>query len=151
MPEGSERTHPASPCAGGLVTQLPFNFSWGGAQQLQQPIAISFLLFTPVIITLSLFAALFEERDAQAVEQGQHGQRFWQAHFETPVLVTADVQDVMQSVFNAPLAPAGVQQSQGWQGGRIAAGDQPHLSGFGFALVGTLLVQAGDLLGPDQT
>ena len=64
----------ASIGGGGLVRQLPFDFGWSRAQQLQQPIAARLVLFTPVVVTLAFLAAVFEKRDAQAIQQGQHRQ-----------------------------------------------------------------------------
>lgn len=95
------------------MTGLPFDFGWGRAQQLEQPIAPRFVLFPPVVVTLPVLAAMFEEGHAQAIEQRQYRQRVGSAHLEATVLVSADVQDMMQSIFNAPLAPAGVEQGQG--------------------------------------
>jgi hypothetical protein len=103
----------ASACAGGRARQLPFDLGRSGAQQLQQPIAPRFVLFAPGVVTLVCFAAALEKRDAQAAEQGQHPQRVGGAHFEPAVFVAADIQDMMQSVFDAPLATASVQQC-GW-------------------------------------
>lgn len=140
----------ASTGTGGDVRQLPFDLGRSGAQQLQQPIAPRFVLFPPVVVTLAWLAAVFEERDAQAVKQGQHRQRVGGAHFEPAVFVAADIQDMMESIFDAPLATASVEQGQGRQRLSIAAGGQPHLRGFGFAFVGAFFVQAGYLLGPDQ-
>ena len=132
------------------MRQLPFDFGRSGAHQLEQPLAPRLVLFPPVVVTLTWLAAVFEERDAQAVEQGEHRQRVGSAHFEAAVFVAADIQDVMQSIFDAPLATASVEQGQGRQSLSIAAGGQPHLRGFGFTFVGALFVQAGYLLGSDQ-
>ncbi len=66
--------HQASIGGGGLVKPLPFDFGRSRAQPLQQPIAARLVLFTPVVVTLVFLAAVFEKRDAQAIQQGQHRQ-----------------------------------------------------------------------------
>jgi hypothetical protein len=108
------------------------------------------VLLPPIVVALALFAAVSPQGYPDAAEQCQHAEGIERAHFQTTIFVRADVEDMMQTVFDAPLLAARVEEGRWRQLFQGAAGDQPHLSVSRCALVGAGFVQARDLRGAQE-
>lgn len=103
-----------------------------------------------MVVALAFFAAGSPQGDPDAAEQRQHAERIERAHLQTAIFVSADVEHMMQTVFDAPLLAAGVEEGRRRQLFQRTAGDQPHLGLGRHALVGARFVQARDLRGTQE-
>lgn len=108
------------------------------------------MLLPPSVVALTLFAAGSPQGDPDAAEQREHAERIERAYLQTTIFVSADVQHMMQTVFDAPLLAAGVEEGRRRQLCQRTAGDHPHLGVCRRALVGARFVQAGDLRGAQE-
>lgn len=110
-------------------------------------VTLSLIVFTPAIVTLAFCPIPTPQGDADATDESQNTEGIEVADFESAVFVAADIQNMVEAVFDAPFLAAGPQKSQGWEFVQGATGHQPHLRGIGRALHRADFVQASDLGG----
>lgn len=103
-----------------------------------------------MVVALALFTAASPQSYPDAAEQCQHAERIERAHLQTAIFVSADVQHMVQTVFDAPLLAARVEEGRWRQLFQGTAGDQPHLGVGRLGLVGARFVQARDLRGAQE-
>jgi hypothetical protein len=108
------------------AAKLPSYFGGLGAQEIEQPGGASFILIAPgTVAQVFLRAGPSPKADAHAVEKSQDVKGVLVTHFEVQVFCSADVQDMVQAVFDAPFGTARLEELQRGELCTFTAGDQP--------------------------
>src|SRR5271157_6190373 len=118
---------------------------WGSAKETQQSGGLGLLILPPIVVAFALGLGLFPHRDTDPVEEREHAQGVEVAGTQALVLVAADVQNIVQAVFDAPFLAAGSVEGRRRQGLNGATGGQPHLGVTLVVLLGAMTIQTRDL------